>query len=248
MLQPYFFTYIIGYRHRADKLNSLKGVLEWINGFQGSEVIIVEQDKHSKISHLNLKAKHVFLKTNMPYNRSWAFNVGLKRALSNIIVFADADIIMHPNNFIEGLKQLQQFEMVSPNNSIIDLDMRESSYQVQDILNLKKEGRIKNSICDNICMYRKDAISRIGGFDESFIGLGKESEFNSIKTKQFLNWTELNSDAYHLYHDNVETEEKLQKRNDLVFKQLSILSKNDIEKYINKSIQKIGLMNKYNTF
>jgi hypothetical protein len=78
MAHNYAFTYVIGYRHRIDRLQNLRRVLDWINGFSGAEVIIVEQDKHSKISHLNLKAKHIFIKSNLPYNRSWSFNVALK--------------------------------------------------------------------------------------------------------------------------------------------------------------------------
>ena len=141
MKQPYTFTYIIGYRHKPDRINNLKRVLEWINGFQGSEVILIEQDRHSKISHLNLKAKHIFLKTNMPYNKSWAFNVALKRSLSNVIVFADSDLIMDPNAFIEGLKKLQEFEMVNPYNSVVDLDHRESSHQLADMIKINRPDR-----------------------------------------------------------------------------------------------------------
>jgi hypothetical protein len=91
MNQQNAFTFIIGYRHRIDRLNNLRRTLDWINGFSGGQIILVEQDKHSKISHLNLKCQHIFVKSNMPYNRSWAFNVGLKHAKSNLIVFSDSD-------------------------------------------------------------------------------------------------------------------------------------------------------------
>ena len=77
MNQP-SFTFIIGYRHRPDRFNNLKRTLDWINGFSNAQIILVEQDSHSKISHLNLRCEHVFVKSKMPYNRSWAFNVGLK--------------------------------------------------------------------------------------------------------------------------------------------------------------------------
>ena len=75
-MEPYYsFTYVIGYRHNLERLQNLRRVLDWINGFARVEVLLVEQDTHSKISHLNLKAKHIFTKSDMPYNRSWAFNV-----------------------------------------------------------------------------------------------------------------------------------------------------------------------------
>ena len=44
MNQYYSFTYIIGYRHKPDRLNNLRRVLDWINGFMGAEVILIEQD------------------------------------------------------------------------------------------------------------------------------------------------------------------------------------------------------------
>ena len=77
-MNTHSFTYIIGYRHSPDRLNNLRRVLDWINGFANVEVILVEQDKHSKISHLSLKCKHIFIKTDKPYNKYWGYNVGLK--------------------------------------------------------------------------------------------------------------------------------------------------------------------------
>ena len=64
--QFHSFTYIIGYRHSTERLNNLKRVLDWISRYQGIELIVVEQDTHSKISHLNLRCKHIFLKSKMP--------------------------------------------------------------------------------------------------------------------------------------------------------------------------------------
>jgi leucyl-tRNA synthetase len=61
------FTFIIGYRHKSDRLNNLKRTIDWVNGFSNSQLILVEQDKHSKISHLNLRCEHIFVKSIMPY-------------------------------------------------------------------------------------------------------------------------------------------------------------------------------------
>ena len=135
-MNRYSFTYIIGYKHTTDRLNNLRRVLDWINGFVGVEVLLIEQDKHSKISHLGLKAKHVFLKTDKPYNKSWAFNYATKISNSNIIVFADSDLIMNPNSFIDGLKMIEQYEMISPYKSVIDLDGQESTLPIENIISI----------------------------------------------------------------------------------------------------------------
>lgn len=47
------FTYVIPFRYRHDRIIPLKRVIDWLSGFQGIEVLLIEQDKHSKIEHLN---------------------------------------------------------------------------------------------------------------------------------------------------------------------------------------------------
>ena len=120
-MNTHSFTYVIGYKHRLDRLNNLRRVLDWINGFTGVDVILVEQDTHSKIGHLNLEARHVFLKTDKPYNKSWSFNVATKMSKSNIIIFSDSDIIMEHNEFINSIKLIEQYDMVNPYKSVVDL-------------------------------------------------------------------------------------------------------------------------------
>ena len=78
----YNFTYIISYRHSTERFNNLKRTLEWVNAFSGGEIILVEQDKNSKLQDTKLPCRHIFLKSNMPFNKSWGFNVGLKYANS----------------------------------------------------------------------------------------------------------------------------------------------------------------------
>ena len=246
----YMFTYVIGYRHKADRLQNLKRVLEWVNGFNAVEVLLIEQDTHSKIKHLNLKAKHIFLKSNRPYNKSWAFNVAIKQSQSNIIVYADSDLIMDPNQFIEGLKALQQFEMVNPYKSVVDLNAQESSLNLDQMLQINRPGRgetdhQKVPLCGGICMFRKDAISRIGGWNEDFIGWGAEDDFVSVKVKHFLTYVEMPYRCYHLFHNREAPDMNLYQRNLQLLQKLGSLSKEDLTKTINNSIQKIGMKNKY---
>ena len=49
------FTYIIPFRYSHDRILPLRRVIEWLSGFQGIEILIVEQDKHSKLDGLCLK-------------------------------------------------------------------------------------------------------------------------------------------------------------------------------------------------
>lgn len=250
MNQPYAFTYVIGYRHRMDRLQNLKRVLEWINGFNGVEVLIVEQDTHSKIKNLNLKAKHIFVKSNMPYNRSWAFNVALKYANSPLLVFGDSDLVMNPNEFIEGLKALQEYEMVSPYYSVVDLTQQESGLDFNQILQINRPGRGENdnqkiNISGGIAMFRRDAIARIGGWNEDFIGWGGEDDFQTMKVKNFLKWTELKYRCFHLYHAKEQPDMKWYQRNLQILNSTAKFTKEELSKQINMSLQKIGMINKY---
>jgi hypothetical protein len=254
MSQPiYSFTFIIGYRHNIARLNNLRRVLDWINGFSGVEVILVEQDKHPKINHLNLRAKYVFTKTNLPYNRSWAFNVGLKYSTSNLIVFGDSDLIMHPDDFINGLKSLDQYEMLSPYNSVLDLNPQESTLPLEEIVKISRPGRgetdnQKINISGGISMFKKDAIYKIAGWSEDFIGWGGEDDFQTIKVQHFLKWTELKAKCYHLYHDKAHPDQKWYQRNLNLLNKFANLSADEVRKTLGPTLPKIGMKNRYDTF
>jgi glycosyltransferase involved in cell wall biosynthesis len=253
MNQTHSFTFIIGYRHKADRMNNLRRTLDWINGFSGVQIILVEQDKHSKISNLNLKCEHIFIKSNMPYNRSWAFNVGIKYSKSNIIIFSDSDLIMNPNDLIEGIKALQNYEMVSPYNSVLDLTQQESNLGLEQLLNINRPGRGENdnqkiNISGGLSMFRKDAITRIGGWNENFWCWGGEDDYQTIKVKHLLTWTELKAKCYHLWHNREQPDMNLYQRNLQILKKSHELSKEEIIKEVKSQMQKIGMKNKCDNF
>jgi cellulose synthase/poly-beta-1,6-N-acetylglucosamine synthase-like glycosyltransferase len=253
MSSNYLFTYVIGYRHNIERLQNLRRVLDWINGFGGVEVLLIEQDTHSKIKHLNLKAKHIFTKSNMPYNRSWAFNVAMRYANSNIIVFGDSDLIMEPNQFITGLNSLNNYEMVSPYHSVVDLTQQESNMSLDQIININRPGRgetdnQKINISGGIAMFRRDAIQKIGGWNEDFIGWGGEDDFQTMKVKNFLTWTELKARCYHLYHSRVQPDTRWYQRNLQILQKSSTMNKEQLQKVIFNQMPKIGWKNKYDNF
>ena len=250
---PYNFTYIISYRHSADRLNNLKRTLEWVNSFSGVEVIVVEQDKHSKIKDIILPCKHIFIKSNMPFNKSWGFNVGLKYVNSNIVVFGDSDLIMDPNEFIKSIKLVETYDMINPYNSVIDLNSQESGFPLENIISIKRPGRGETDIqkvplCGGICIFRRDAIQRIGGWHEDFIGWGGEDDFQSVKVKNFLNWYENSATCYHLYHERTSPDMKWYQRNLQLLQKLSVMGVDELKKVLNNVTPKSGMKNKYDNF
>ena len=249
----YNFTYIISYRHSAERLNNLKKTLEWVNAFSGAEVIVVEQDKHSKISDIKLTCRHIFLKSNMPFNKAWGFNVGMKYANSNVIVFGDSDLIMDPQEFIKSVKMLDQYDMVNPYNSVIDLNPQESNSGLESMISINRPGRGETDIqkvplCGGICIFRKEAIYKIGGWHEDFIGWGGEDDFQSVKVKAFLKWYENTAKCYHIYHDRSAPDMKWYQRNLQLLQKLSPMTKEELQKVINNVTPKSGLKYKYDNF
>ena len=245
-------TYVIAYKHKPDRLMNLRRVLEWLAPFQGLEIVLVEQDKFSKISELNLRLKHIFIKTNMPFNKSWAFNVALKYVKTPIIIFGDSDLIMDPSSFIESVKYLDNFDVVNPYNSVIDLTPQESLIDINSILNINRIGRgdaaddiQKVPLCGGIIMFKKEALIKIGGWNEDFIGWGAEDDFESLKVKLLLKHTTLPNRCYHFHHEKASIDMKLYKRNLSIYNHFLNVSEEQMKSHINLTIPKIGRINKY---
>lgn len=244
------FTYIIPFRFQVDRILNLRRVVEWLGGFSNIEIIIVEQDSHSKIEYMNFKARHIFIKNDGPFNKNWALNVGLRRAQTDTIVFGDSDLIMHPEHFIASLEELKNYEFVNPYQSVIDLDQGESLSGLGDILNINRPGRgetdhQKVPICGGITMFRKDALYKIAGFPENFFGWGAEDDAQDIMVKNFLTWKKMPFKCYHLWHNRFAPDMTLYQRNLNILNDFKNMNKESLQKYINNSIAKIGFENKF---
>lgn len=253
-MSPYTFTYIIPYKHRMDRFQNLKRVIDWVAGFKGVEIILVEQDRKPKIQNIPLKGvKYYFIKSELPFNKALTFNVGLKYATTNIIVFGDSDIIMDPQDFSNAVMMLKDFECVSPYNRVIDLKQEEIGWTLEQMKSINRPGRGETDIqkiclCGGIIAYRKDAIQKIGGFCENFIGWGAEDDYQSMKSKRLCTWIEHPSNCYHLFHQPERPDMKFYQRNLQILNQGVNMSDDDLKKSIAVSIQKIGMKNKYDNY
>lgn|SRR5574343_321297 len=251
LMVNYAFTYIIGYRHRQDRILNLRRVLDWINGFSGAQVIVVEQDTHSKIQHMNLKCQHIFVKSKMPYNRSWAFNIGTKYAQSNIVVYGDCDLIMNPNEFIEGLKAIENHDVVSPYRSVIDLTADETAGDFNSVFNINRPGRGENdnqkiNLCGGIVIFRKDSIMKIGGWCQEFVGWGGEDDFQTMKvTRLGLTSVEMPYRVYHLWHEREQPNMTWYQRSLKILNDCANMDDDKLKRFIGNSLQTVGIMNLY---
>ena len=245
-------TYVIAYKHKPDRLMNLRRVLEWLAPFQGMEIILVEQDKESKISELNLRLKHIFIKSDMPFNKSWAFNVATRYVKTPIVIFGDSDLIMNPNAFIDAANMLNSYDVVNPYNSVIDLNPQESMMDLNSVLQINRIGRgdavddiQKVPLCGGIIMFRKDKLQEIGGWNEDFMGWGAEDDFESLKVKMMLNHVTLPNKCYHFHHDKAAIDMKLYERNLGILNHFANVTKEQMSNHINMVRPKIGILNKY---
>ena len=250
MESPYLFSYIIGYRHNQERLLNLRRVLDWLRGFSGVEVIIVEQDREPMLPTFTLFGfKYIFTKSEHPYNRSWAFNVGLKNSTTNAIVFGDSDLIMERQDFVNSLNLLNQYECVSPYSVVLDLDRQESFLPIESMVQISRPGRgetdnQKINLCGGIVMYRRDAIYRIGGWSERFFGWGCEDNYQEYKTKGILTWNENKARCYHLFHSRGVADQNLYYRMLDIMNKLMSVSIEDTKRMVQSEIPKIGMVNK----
>ena len=245
-------TYVIAYKHKPDRLQNLRRVLEWLQPFQGLEILLVEQDSVSKISELNLRLKHIFIKSDMPFNKAWAFNVAIKYVATPIIVFGDSDLIMNPNDFIQAIQLLDKYEVVNPYNSVIDLNPQESQMDINSILKIDRIGRgdaindiEKCPLMGGIFMIKRESYLKIGGSNEDFLSWGCEDNYLDIMVKNFLTYITLPSKCFHLYHEKAKIDMKLYQRNLDILTHFKNVTKDKLQNHINMTLPKIGAINKY---
>ena len=244
-------TYVIGYRHRVDRIINLRRVIEWLSSIQNVDVVLVEQDKYSKISHLNLRVKHIFIKSDKPYNRSWAFNAALKKCTNPIIAFGDSDLIMDTQEFLKSVDELANYDVVSPYSSVLDLTQQESNFPINMLPNIQRPGRgetdnQKINLCGGIVFFRTDSIIKCGGFCESFEGWGGEDDFQTFKVKKLgLSYIEMPYRCYHLWHARDQSDMVNYQRTLQMLQQLCALDVKQLQMHINATIGKIGMLNKY---
>jgi predicted glycosyltransferase involved in capsule biosynthesis len=129
----------------------------------------------------------------------------------------------------------------------------ETNLQLEDLIKVNRPGRgetdhQKVPLCGGICIFRRDAIQRVAGWNEDFVGWGGEDDFQSVKVKNILSWTELQSKCFHLYHERSQPDMKWYQRNLDLLNKTSKMDKSQLQRVILNQLPKIGMKNKYDNF
>jgi hypothetical protein len=172
-----------------------------------TECIVVEQSAKAEIGQLLPGwVRYIYTplpRPDLPYCRSWAFNVGARQAKGRLIVFHDNDFII-PRDYAYELmtKYKAGFEVIDLKRFIFYLTQQHTEKILNsDILDLNGFPEVvENLQAGGSLAVSKDVYFSLGGFDESFIGWGGEdNEFwDRAKTRKIYSYTYL--PLIHLWH------------------------------------------------
>lgn len=176
-------SFIIGHRGTA-RLPLLLATIRSIAAQKdvAIECIVVEQSDE-KIAESELPAWVRYIHTplprpDMPYCRSWAFNVGAKAARTQALVLHDNDMLVPERYAVEILRRFERgYEFVDLKRFVFYLDALSTQQVIENGLNvgeLRFETVVQNLVSGGSVAALTSAYWSIGGFDESFMGWGGE--------------------------------------------------------------------------
>lgn len=201
-------SFVIGVRGTR-RLDQFRTVIRSISNQRGVsiEIIVVEQSvtrdfesvvpTHARYVHTPLPHPQ------LPFNRSWALNVGANVASGRIVVLHDADMVV-PAGFAAAIHETIQgsVEALRLPRFIFYLD-RPSSELVQQTGRFNGVRQVDRIVQNNPTpmAITREAYRRIGGHDESFYGWGGEdNEFlDRVRTLNLSEGAFL--PVFHLWHE-----------------------------------------------
>ena len=202
-------TFLIGHRGMA-RLPHLLATLQSIAAQNGAvvECIVIEQDTVSKLrSFLPTWVRLVHTPPpvpDMPYCRSWTFNVGAKHARASVLVLHDNDMLVPVDYAISILDRIQRgYDVVNLKRFIFYLTQAhtEAVFTAKaDLIDAAPEVIVQNLEGGGSVAITRTGFDRIGGMDESFIGWGGEDNEFWERAQTLRVWPWANMPIVHLWH------------------------------------------------
>ena len=172
---------VVGIRGTA-RLPQFQACLASLRGQTGCgvEVIVVEQSARPELDRLDFRgARYVHSRppaADMPYNRSWALNVGVRHSRGRALVLTDADMLLPAGFSAAVLSRLDAgLDGLRPVRFLFYLDSSTSaSVQTDRRLDGVTGCEDVSANVNNPLALTRAAYDRLGGHDESFVDWGAE--------------------------------------------------------------------------
>jgi hypothetical protein len=202
-------SFIIGHRG-ISRLPHLLATIESVAAQRdvSVECVVVEQDTESRLEgRLPEWVRHILTPlptADMPYCRSWTFNVGAKHARGWLLVLHDNDVLVpvdYANELVERMRR--GWDVINLKRFIFYLSEAHTQQIFQGAANVSDrapEGITQNLEAGASIAITRDAYSRIGGMDESFIGWGGEDNEFWERAQTLKVWQYACLPCVHLWH------------------------------------------------
>jgi len=174
-------SFVIGHRG-TERVPHLLATLRSIAGQSGVpiECVVVEQSAVPEIEQLLprwVRYIHTPLpRPDLPYCRSWSFNVAVPNVRSDVLVLHDNDMLVPERYAFEALQRIEEgFSFVDLKRFIFY--MSENDTRRVFVTGVPPAGvpaTVVQNLMGGSIVARRDAYDAIGGFDESFVGWGGE--------------------------------------------------------------------------
>ncbi|HEX9167923.1 MAG TPA: galactosyltransferase-related protein, partial [Roseiarcus sp.] len=126
-----------------------------------------------------------------PFNKSWGFNVGVRASKSSVLAFGDADVLCR--GLPAAVAAVRSgAPVVRAFSQALDLDETDSDILRADLSCLgdpsfgmaapdrAQSGEIM-PLCGGLVLFQRQLLTRLGGWDERFLGWGGEDDAMDIK-------------------------------------------------------------------
>jgi glycosyltransferase involved in cell wall biosynthesis len=197
-------TVVIGHRGEF----RLPGLLRTIESFYRQNVkplvCVVEQDSKPLCQSVlePLVDKYIYTYSEDPYNRSWAFNVGVNQCESDILILHDGDLVVPIDYVDRSIRGLRDIHALQPWSRIVYLT-EESSRNWPQAEKVPIRVISNTGIHGGSMAVRRDWYLHIGGMDERCEGWGAEDDAFYEKARKVGKLRKVGPNGsllYHLYH------------------------------------------------
>jgi N-terminal domain of galactosyltransferase len=202
-------SFIIGHRGK-ERLPHLLATLQSIAAQRDAtfECIVVEQSMSPEIrDQLPGWVRYVHTPlpySEMPYSRSWAFNVGARAAQAEALVLHDNDMLVPIDYAKEILGRIEDgYEVINLKRFIFYLTETHSVGVLDGTEHLEQrapEVVVQNLEAGGSVAITREAYFAIGGFDESFVGWGGEDNEFWERASTRRVWPYAYLPIVHLWH------------------------------------------------